>query len=102
LTGVTRKPAFWIAYAIAAALALVVAARLFPFAIPIVNLDVTMSRSEAVAAARTLADKLRLAPADARAAARFSHDATTQNYVELEGGGKKAFTDLTRGDRYSP
>ncbi|MGE5105154.1 MAG: lysostaphin resistance A-like protein [Betaproteobacteria bacterium] len=102
MTGITRKPAFWIAYAVAAAIALAVAVRLFPFAIPIVNLDVTMSRNEAIAAARALADKLHLAPADARAAARFSHDATTQNYVELEGGGKKAFADLTRGDRYSP
>jgi hypothetical protein len=102
LTGITRKPAFWIAYATAAAIALVAALRLFPLAIPIVNLDVTMSRSEAIAAARTLADRLHLAPGDARAAARFSHDATTQNYVELEGGGKKAFADLTRGNRYSP
>ncbi|MGE5170320.1 MAG: lysostaphin resistance A-like protein [Rudaea sp.] len=102
MTGITRKPAFWIAYAIAAAIALGVAVRLFPFAIPIVNLDVTMSRTAAIAAARTLADQLRLAPPDSRAAARFSHDATTQNYVELEGGGKKAFADLTRGDRYTP
>jgi hypothetical protein len=102
LSGITRKPGFWVAYAIAALLALIVAARLFPLAIPIVELDVTTSRVEAIAAARTLATRLRVAPAGARVAARFSHDATTQNYVELEGGGKAAFADLTRGDRYSP
>jgi len=97
-----RKPAFWIAYAIAALLALAIAARLFPLAIPIVNLDVKVSRTEAIASARALATKLHIAPAGARVAARFAHDATTQNYVELEGGGKAAFADLTRGDRYSP
>ena len=102
MTGVMRKPAFWVAYAIAALLALGIAARLFPLAIPIVNLDVKVSRTEAIASARALATKLHIAPAGARVAARFAHDGTTQNYVELEGGGKAAFAELTRGDRYSP
>ena len=102
MTGIWRKPAFWIVYAVVSLAALGLAVRLFPFAIPIVNLDIRMSRVEAIAAARTLASKLRLAPDGARVAARFSHDATTQNYVELEGGGKTAFAALTRGDRYSP
>jgi hypothetical protein len=102
VTDVLRKPAFWVAYAVAALVALFIAARLFPLAIPIVNLDVRTSRVEAIAAARTLATRLHVAPAGARVAARFAHDDTTQNYVELEGGGKAAFADLTRGDRYSP
>ncbi|HEX6137742.1 MAG TPA: CPBP family intramembrane glutamic endopeptidase, partial [Casimicrobiaceae bacterium] len=101
-TGLTRRPAFWLVYALASALALGVAVRLFPLAIPIVNLDVTMSRAEAIAVARTMAGRLHLAPDGARVAARFVHDATTQNYAELEGGGKAAFAELTKGDRYSP
>ena len=99
---ITRTRPFWIVYAIASLVALVVAIRLFPLAIPIVNLDIKMSRDEAIAAARTLATRLALAPDGARAVARFAHDATTQNYVELEGGGKRAFTALTQGDRYNP
>lgn len=102
MTGIFRRPAFWVAYVVAALVALVIAARLFPLAIPIVNLDVKTSRVEAIAAARTLATKLRLAPAGARVAARFAHDGTTQNYIELEGGGKSAFAELTRGERYAP
>src|SRR6185295_1538202 len=102
VNGLVRRRAFWIAYAVLSLAALAIAARLFPFAIPIVNLDVTMSRGEAIAAARALAARAASAPADARVAARFSHDGTTQNYVELEGGGKDAFAALTRGDRYSP
>ena len=102
LGGLTRTPAFWIAYAVASIAALALAARLFPAAIPIVNLDVKTSRVEAIAKARTLAQHLQLAPAGARIAARFAHDATTQNYVELEAGGRQAFAELTRGERYSP
>ena len=52
VTAITRKPAFWIAYALASLVALAVAWRLFPLAIPLVNLDITMSRAEAIAAAR--------------------------------------------------
>ena len=102
MSGITRRRPFWIAYAILSLAALALAIRLFPLAIPIVNLDVTTSRAEPIAAARTLATKLALAPEAARVAARFSHDAVTQNYVELEGGGKRAFADLTKGDRYAP
>ena len=101
-TGITRTRAFWIAYAVASLAALAIAVRLFPLAIPIVNLDITTSRDEAIATARTLASRFHIAPEGARVAARFAHDATTQNYVELEGGGKPAFAELTRGDRYSP
>ena len=38
MTGITRHRSFWILYAIASAAALFVAVRLFPLAIPIVNL----------------------------------------------------------------
>jgi hypothetical protein len=102
LTPVTRKPAFWIAYALVAIAALAAASRLFPLAIPIVNLDVTMSRTQAIAAARALATRRHLAPDGARTAARFAHDSATQNYVELEGGGKGAFAKLAHGERYWP
>jgi hypothetical protein len=103
VTALTRRPAFWIVFALASLAALAVALRLFPLAIPIVNLDIGMSRDEAIATARKLAARLGLAPDGARAAVRFSHDATTQNYVELEiDDGKAAFAALTKGDRYSP
>jgi len=102
MKGITRRRSFWIIYAIASAAALLVAVRLFPLAIPIVNLDIKISRDEAIAAARTLATRLQVAPEGARIVARFAHDATAQNYVELEGGGKQAFAALTQGERYSP
>jgi len=102
LTAITRRPLFWIVYALLSLAALFVAARLFPLAIPLVSLDVKMGRTQALAQGKALGQLYALAPADARIAARFSHDSHTQNYVELEGGGKQAFADLTRGDVYAP
>jgi outer membrane protein OmpA-like peptidoglycan-associated protein len=98
----TRKPAFWIAFAVLAALCAALAWRLFPLAIPIVNLDIEITRDGAVDKAKALATARALAPPDARTAVRFSHDQATQNYVELEGGGKPAFASLVAGDVYAP
>jgi len=102
LSPLTRKPAFWIAYVAVAAAAVAVALKLFPVAIPLVNLDVRMSRAEALAAGEALNARLKLAPSESRSAVQFNHDGAAQNYVELEAGGRAAFAELTRGGVYSP
>ena len=98
----TRRPAFWVAYVVLAIAALAVAWQLFPLAIPVVNLDIKLARADAVAKAREIAARQPLLPRELRAAARFTHDESVQNYVELEGGGKEAFSALVAGDVYSP
>src|SRR5207253_3148663 len=35
-------------------------------------------------------------------AVRFAHDDATQNYIELEGGGKRAFAALLEANAYAP
>ncbi len=100
--GLSRKPAFWIAYALAAAAALALAWRLFPLAIPLVNLDIRLARDDAIAKAEAVAQTLKLAPEGARSAARFAHDQAAQNYIELEGGGKSAFAAVVAGNVYAP
>jgi hypothetical protein len=100
--GLTRRPAFWVAYAALAAISLVIAWRLFPLALPLINLDIKLSRQEALAKAEALDQKFQLSPPGSRKAVRFTHDQSTQNYVELEGGGKSAFAALVAGDVYSP
>ncbi len=100
--GPWRKPAFWTAFALVSAACLALALKLFPVALPIVNVDISMSRDAAVAAARERAAALKLASPDARAAVLFQTDGATQNYIELEGGGKKAFGELVKGDLYAP
>ena len=86
-----RRPWFWVAYVALAVVSLAVALKLFPTAMPIVNVDIAMSRDEAIDKARALAATLKLAPPDTRAAVQFRSDGSAQNYVELEGGGKDAF-----------
>ena len=102
LDDLTRRTTFWLAYAALSALALAAALKLFPLAVPLLNIDITMGRNEAVERARALAMKLELAPATARSAVRFAQDSDTQSYIELEGGGKAVFTKLARGDVYAP
>ena len=97
-----RRPWFWIAYAALSIASLVLALKLFPAAMPFVNVDIAMSRNDAIDAARALAAKLALAPPDARAAVQFRTDGAAQNYVELEGGGKARFAELVKGTLYSP
>ncbi|MEP7208382.1 MAG: CPBP family intramembrane glutamic endopeptidase [Casimicrobiaceae bacterium] len=98
----TRRTGFWIAYALIAAIALGVALKLFPLAIPLLELDIRMTRHEAVTRAEAIAQSLALAPDHVRSAVRFVHDDTMQNYVELEGGGKRAFAELIASNAYAP
>ena len=55
MSGITRKPAFWAAYALLSAAAAVLAWRYFPAALPLINLDVRMSREQAVEQAAAIA-----------------------------------------------
>src|SRR5262245_12347113 len=94
--------AFWIALALVSIASAVFAWRFFPGAFPIVALDLRMDRTAALAAARALAAERRVGPTDFREAASFSLDDAVQTFVELEGGGKTAFTSLVADRWFSP
>jgi hypothetical protein len=66
-----RRPQarFWIAYALLSLASLAIAWHLFPLAIPLVNLDITMSRG--CDAAETLAAERKLAPEGATVGRRL-------------------------------
>ena len=102
MTGITRKPAFWIAYAVLALMCALLAWRLFPLAIPLINLDIKLARHEAVSKALELAKERNLVAFEPRTAVRFRNDQGAQNYIELEGGGKPAFAQLVAGTVYAP
>ena len=102
MTGITRKPVFWIAYAALALACLVLAWRLFPLAIPLINLDIKLARHEAVNKALELARERSLVAFEPHTAVRFRNDQGAQNYIELEGGGKPAFAQMVAGNVYSP
>lgn len=95
-----RRPAFWIALALISVAAVVLGVRYFPQAFSIVALDISMNRSRALDDARAIAARDGLGPPGFRQAASFAGDEAGQTFVELEGGGKDAFTRLLRDHRY--
>lgn len=95
-----RRPAFWIVLALLSAVAVLVGVRYFPQAFSIVALDITMDRGRALDDARTVAERNHLGPQDYTQAASFSGDEEAQTFVELEGGGKPAFTRMLRERLY--
>lgn len=96
-----RKPAFWMALLVMSAASGILALRLFPKAFPLVQLELTMDRETALAAARDVMARERLGPADYRQAASFASDSDAQTFVELEGGGKEAYERMLREGLYA-
>ena len=101
ISRVTRRPAFWLLLALLSAAAAVTGFWYFPQAFSIVALDITMDREHALAAARAIAARDRLGPPGYRQAASFALDDEAQTFVELEGGGKEAFTQMLRDGLYA-
>jgi CAAX prenyl protease-like protein len=96
-----KRPAFWILFGIVSVASAVVGIRYFPQAFSIVALDITMDREGALDAARAIMVREALGPAAFRQAASFGLDSEAQTFVELEGGGKEAFTRMMRDGLYS-
>src|SRR5258706_798802 len=95
-----RRRGFWIVLALLSAGAVFVGLHYFPQAFSIVALDLTMDRGHALDEARAVASRNNLGPAGYRDAASFSGDDEAQTFVELEGGGKDAFTRMLRERLY--
>jgi hypothetical protein len=89
-----RKPVVWILFAIVAALCVLFTAFNFSKAFPIVSLDLRMDRGAALESARQLAATHGWGPEGYRQAASFGLDGRVRDFVELEGGGKDAFTRM--------
>jgi hypothetical protein len=96
-----KRPVVWLALSLLSLAAVVVGVRAFPDAFSIVALDISMDRDHAMAAARTITERDHLGPADYQEAASFTLDDQTQTFVELEGGGKDAFTAMVRDGLYA-
>jgi hypothetical protein len=96
-----RRPAFWVVFVLFSLASAVLAVRFFPQAFSIVALDITMDREQALARARELMARDSLGPAGYRQAASFTLDNEAQTFIELEGGGKGAFTAMMKNGLYS-
>src|SRR3954465_4143445 len=96
-----RRPPFWIALVLLSVVSTFIGVRYFPQAFSIVALDITMDRGRALEDARPIATRVRLGPSGFRQAASFGGDEEAQTFVELEGGGKEAFTRMLRDQLYA-
>jgi hypothetical protein len=99
----TRRPLFWVLFSLGSLACAGYAWRVFPTAFPLISLDLRMDRQQALAIADSLAVLHEWgppAPGPVRQAASFDLDEETQTFVELEGGGKEAFTQMLREGLY--
>jgi len=96
-----RRPPFWIVLALLSLGAVFAGVHYFPQAFSILALDITMDRAHALERASQIAARDALGPVGYREAASFSGDDEAQTFVELEGGGKAAFTRMLRQNLYA-
>src|SRR5258706_8115843 len=98
----TRKPAFWIAFALLSLFSAAFAVSNFSKAFPIVSLDLRIDRAAALRQARALANENHWGPGGAfRQVASFGVDDTVKTFVELKGGGKDAFRAMLAKGLYA-
>jgi hypothetical protein len=97
----TRRPAFWLALAALSIASGAVAWWYFPQAFSILALEISMDRDAALGDARAIAARDDLGPEGYQQAASFTLDSRTQTFVELEGGGKEAFTRMLEEGLYA-
>ena len=97
-----RKPLSWAIFVGLSVLCTAWAVMHFAAAFPLVTIDVTMDRATAAAAAEELGVDRGWGPENARDAVEFRLDGRVQSFVELEAGGKEAYSEMLRGDLYSP
>jgi hypothetical protein len=97
-----RKPGFWIAFTIISLLCVWISFHYAPRAFSLMTLDLEMDREAALAQAAALAEKHGWGPEGFRQVASFELDFDLQAFVELEGGGKEAFTSMLSEGLVSP
>jgi len=97
-----RKPWFWAIFVLISVACTAWAVMHFAAAFPLVTLDVTMDRAAAAAAAEELAVDRGWGPDNARDAVEYRLDSRVQSFVELEAGGKEAYSEMLHGHLYSP
>lgn len=98
----SRKSLYWLIFVLVSLFSGIYAYYFFADAYPIVSLQISMNREQALSEALELAHQNAWGPDNPESAASFGVDETVRNYVELETGGSQAFSDLIKSGLYSP
>ena len=97
-----RKPVFWILFGLVFVASVIFTVSYFSRAFPIVNIEISMDRQQALRKAEAFVREFGLGPEESRRAASFRLETSVQNYVELEAGGTDAFNRMVEDRTYSP
>ncbi len=76
--------------------------RYFTQSYPIVSLSISMDRTQALEKAKLLSTQHAWLPTNPRRALEFKHDQLLHYFIELECGGKEAFSQLLQTKEYEP
>lgn len=102
MKNIFTRPLFWALFTFTAMACAVFSYRYFPIAFPLVQLDLKMDRTQALAYAQQLANRHQIGPSIHSQAASFETDSEVKNYVELEAGGLNAFAQMLKDPYYAP
>lgn len=97
-----NRYSFWLIATFISALMILFTIKYFSSAFPIVHLNLTMNRSQALEEASILAKRFHNGPSEYTQATSFDTDMEVQTFVELEGGGKSAFINMMESHLYEP
>lgn len=97
-----RHPLFWTIFIAASLAAACWTYYYFSTAMPLLDITISMNRTEALEKASEIAHRYKLGPQHYSAAAYFSADSTAQNYIELERGGTQAWKEFITNTDYYP
>jgi len=98
---ISRTVFFWIFLTITSIAGGIFSYKYFPEALSLINVSITMSRTEALDKAKKMAFKNNWGPKEFKQAAAFDLEEQTRNFIELEGGGKDKLQNVLKSDFYS-
>ena len=102
MKSIFRSPFFWISASVVSGLLILFSFNFFQRAFPIVQIDITMNRKQALDSAKAIAQRFDLGPENPQQAASFFTDTIVKTFVELEGGGKDVLADMMKQELYQP
>lgn len=100
--GFLYSPKLWVLGLLVSLCAAIGAIALIGKQVPALDLDISFSQSQAVAAAKNVQAARFPELEVTREAGNFGRDRHLQNYIELEAGGLKAFRDIVHNPNFAP
>lgn len=98
----TRTPFFWVTFLLISLSGIFLSFHYFSRSFPIVDLNLTMDRQQALQKARDCAQQFQWGPDQYRQAASFEVESEVQNFIELEAGGPQEFGRILKEGYYAP